>query len=116
MAGTTTALAGNSVLFTLARAGNSPSGGNGTNIAAPLDPAAPSSLATATIASWGTAPTAAATSLWQAEIPQASGAGWTDYPPQGYEITIGALSWVAMFATCSVATSVPLAVELVYTE
>lgn len=113
--GNTAAVAGNNVLFTLARAGNTPSGGTSVTLV-PADPAAPTAIATAFKGAWTIAPTQGAI-LAEWEIPQASGSMWVEYPPQGSEWTLPvATASIVMFVTASVATSTPMQAQFVVNE
>ena len=118
--GVTAASAGNSVLFQLYRASNTPAGGTAVTPQA-HDPAAPASLFTATIGSWTTAPTVTAgTQLWEQELPQTTGSSWEEFPPLGYEwqipVNSGSTGWLVMMVTNSVATSTPVSCDLVISQ
>lgn len=118
--GVTAASAGNSTLFQLYRASNTPVGGTGVTMNA-HDPAAPTALATATIGSWGTPPTVTAgTQIWEQELPQTTGSSWEEFPPLGYEWSVpvnsGATGWLVMMVTNSVATSTPVSADLIVSQ
>jgi hypothetical protein len=117
--GVTAAAAGNSILFQLARPGNTPtgtslSGGN------PHDYSAPASVAQG-CTTWSTAPSVG-TILWEQELPQTTGSAWEEFPPLGYEWQIPAIAnnsannGVHVFVTPSVATSTPFYVDLICSE
>ena len=117
--GVTSAAAGNSVLFQLARPGNTPlgtslAGGNAHDFAAPASVAQ-------YCTTWGTAPTVG-TVLWEQELPQTTGSAWEEFPPLSYEWSIPAIAngaanaGVHLFATASVSTSTPVYVDLVVSE
>lgn len=117
--GVTAAAAGNSLLFQLARPGNTPTG-TGLASGAAHDfssPAAIGQLATA----WSTAPTLGAI-LAEWELPQTTGSEWAEFPPTGDEWGIPAIANAAanaglhVFVTPSVATSTPVFVNLVTGE
>ncbi|HVB42555.1 MAG TPA: hypothetical protein VNF47_07575 [Streptosporangiaceae bacterium] len=113
--GNTAAAAGNNILFTLARAGNTPSGGTAVT-PTPHDPASGAAISGAFIGSWATAPTLGAV-LGEWELPQASGAMWEEFPPLGYEWVLPvATASIAGFVTNSVATSTPVSFEWVFSE
>ncbi len=115
--GNTAAAAGNNMLFQLCRPGNTPTGTT-TTAGAAHDFSAPSGLATGYTA-WSTAPTVGALVMPGFELPQASGAEWTEYPATGYEWQIPAIAnananaGLHVFVTASVATSTPVFVDLV---
>lgn len=117
--GVTAAAAGNSVLFQLARPGNTPtgtslSGGN------PHDYSAPASVAQG-CTTWSGAPTIG-TVLWEQELPQTTGSGWEEFPPLGYEWQVPAIgngtasAGLHLFATASVGTTTPVYVDLIVSE
>jgi hypothetical protein len=117
--GVTAAAAGNSILFQLARPGNTPLG-SGLSGGAPHDYSAPASIAQG-CTTWGTQPTVG-TILWEQELPQTTGSAWEEFPPLGYEWQIPAIAngvanaGVHLFATASVATSTPVYVDLIVSE
>jgi hypothetical protein len=113
--GTTAAVASNNVLFTLARAGNAPSGGTAVTLGA-QDPAAPTAITAAFRGSWTTAPTVG-TILAEWELPQASGSLWVEYPPPGAEWVLPvATASIAVFVTTSVATATPVQAQFIVSE
>jgi hypothetical protein len=113
--GNTAAAAGNNVLFTLARAGNTPSGGTAVTMGA-ADPAAPTAITGAYKGNWATAPTVG-TILAEWEVPQASGSMWVEYPPPGAEWVLPvATASIAVFVTPSVSTATPLQAQLYVSE
>src|SRR5215469_12673457 len=117
--GQTTAVAGNDLVFTLARPGNTMTGTT-TATPNPHDFSAPASIGTFYTA-WSTAPTVGAI-LAEWELPQASGSEWTEYPAQGYEWQVPAIANAAanaglhLFATASVATSTPVIVNITFSQ
>lgn len=117
--GNTAAAAGNNMLFQLCRPGNTMTGTT-TTTGQPHDFSAPASILTGYTA-WSTAPTVGAI-LAEWELPMASGAMWTEFPPTGYEWQVPAIANAAanaglhMFVTASVATSTPVFVNLVCTQ
>lgn len=113
--GVTAAAAGNAVTFTLARAGNSPSGGSGSNLIRPNDAASAAAINTAFIGTWTIAPTLGAI-LGEWELPQTTGSAWEEFPPLGYEWVVGASTSVVGFVTTSVATSTPVGFQFVVSE
>lgn len=112
--GVTAAAAGNDVVFTLARAGNSPSGGTAANRNA-NDAASAASINTAFIGSWTIAPTLG-NILAEWILPQTTGSMWEEFPPLGYEWVAGVSTSLVMFVTASVATSTPLECQFVVSE
>ena len=113
--GNTAAAAGNNVLFTLARAANTPSGGTAVT-PAPNDLASGAAISGTFKGSWATTPTLGAI-LWEKELPQASGAAWTLYPPLNYEWALPvATASIAMFVTCSQAIATPLQAIFTFSE
>jgi hypothetical protein len=105
----TTAAAGNNVLFQLCRPGNSSDGSTATLTPVPHDFSAPSSLLT-NFTAWTTAPTQGVV-VWEQELPFTTGSSWEEFPPSGYEWQIPAIADASannglhMFVTCSVANS-----------
>lgn len=117
MIGTTTAAAGQNILFQVA--GNTTTTateGAGTAVVKPNDPAAAAALSSV-FNTWGTAPTANNV-LWQMQLPQTTGSSWEEFPPLGYEwgVPVTAHNGIAVFATASASTSTPVQVELVFGE
>lgn len=115
--GVTAAAAGNDILFVLA--GNTTTTASetvGNAVIKPNDTAAAAALAAA-FSAWGTAPTANSI-LWQKTLPMTTGSAWEFYPPLGYEwsVPVTAHNGIAMFVTCSVASSTPVYVDLVFGE
>ena len=117
MIGTTTAAAGQNILFQVA--GNTTTTATeaaGTAVVKPNDPAAAAPLASV-FNTWGTPPTANNV-LWQMQLPQTTGSSWEEFPPLGYEwgVPTTAHNGIAVFATASASTSTPVQVELVFGE
>lgn len=112
--GVTAAAAGNSVLFTLARAGNSPSGGTAANLR-PNDAASAAAISSAFIGAWTIAPTLG-NILGEWELPQTTGSMWEEFPPLGYELVAGVSTSIVGFVTTSVATSTPVQFQFVVSE
>ena len=115
--GVTTAAAGNTVLFSLMRPGNSGSVTGTSNIAPnPNDSAAAAALSSA-YSTWSTAPTTGLI-VWQMELPFTTGTSWEDFPPPGCEwvVPTTASNGIAVFVTCSVANSTPFFASLVFGE
>jgi hypothetical protein len=114
-AGTVAAAAGNDILYTLARAGNTPTGGSAATLN-PLDSAAPVALTSGFKSAWTTAPTVG-TILAEWQIPQASGQMWSEYPPLGFEwgLASGTAS-MALFATNSSTASTVVQTQFVISE
>jgi hypothetical protein len=117
--GVTAAVAGNSVLFQLARpALTTPSAT--TAAVSSHDFSAPTAVFCQATA-WSVAPTLG-TVLWEQQLPQTTGSAWEEFPPLGYEwqipaaITGSAGAGVHMFATASVGTSTPTYVDIVFSE
>ena len=112
--GVTGAVAGNDVVFTLARTSNSPTSAN-TVTPRPHDAASAAALSSALVAAYTIAPTAGnVLAAWV--LPQTTGSMWEEVPPLGYEWAIGTSSFVGLFVTTSVATSTPLECQLVFSE
>jgi hypothetical protein len=117
--GVTTAAAGNSLLFQLARSTASSTATSLTS-ASPHDFASPPSL-TQQSTTWSTAPTVG-TVLWEQELPQTTGSSWEEFPPSGYEWQVPATSTAAanagvhLFITQSVGTATPVYGDLVFSE
>src|SRR6516162_4535472 len=117
--GQTTAIAGNDLVFTLARPGNTMTGTT-TATPAPHDFSAPASIGTQYTA-WSTAPTVGVV-LAEWTLPQTTGSMWEEFPPTGYEWQVPAIanaaanSGVHLFATASVATSTPLVCDLIFSQ
>lgn len=115
--GTTSAAAGNNVLFQLA--GNTTTTATeaaGTAVVKANDPAAAAPLASV-FNTWATPPTAN-NILWQMQLPQTTGSSWEEFPPLGYEwgVPVTAHNGIAVFATLSVGTATPVSCELVFGE
>jgi hypothetical protein len=122
--GVTAAVAGNSLLFQLARTSTVWTGGtalSGANLPAPHDLSAPACFATGYIPSYTTAPTVT-TVLWEQMLPMTTGAAWEEFPPGGYEWQIpniaagSANAGVHVFVTQSVGTSTPVYADLIFSE
>jgi hypothetical protein len=117
--GVTAAAAGNSVLLQLARP-NATNTGTGLASGSPHDFSAPASLGQLATA-WSTAPTVGVV-LAEWELPQTTGSMWEEFPPTGYEWGVPAVAnananaGVHLFATCSVATSTPVFVDIIASE
>jgi hypothetical protein len=113
--GVTTAAAGNSMLFGIARTATG-AGGTYTGLNA-HDAAAGSALTQSYVSSFSTAPTPVASGfLWQQELPQTTGSAWEEFPPLGYEWGIPAGGTVACFVVPSVNTSTPVTFQLIVSE
>lgn len=119
MIGNTTAAAGNNILFQLARPGNTPNA-SATQGGNPHDFSSPASVMVNGIA-YTTAPTLG-TVLAEWELPMASGAMWTEFPPTGDEWGVPAIAnnnanaGVHMFVTASAATNCPLLIDIIAGE
>jgi hypothetical protein len=117
--GVTAAAAGNSLLFQLARPGNTPTG-TGLASGSAHDFSSPASIGQLATA-WSTAPTLG-TVLADWEIPQTTGSPWAEFPPTGNEWGIPAIANAAanaglhVFVTPSVATATPVFVNLITGE
>lgn len=117
--GVTLAAAGNEIIFTLARPGNTMTGTT-TVTGNPHDFSAPASVATG-YSAWSTAPTKGAI-LGEWTVPQTTGSMWEEFPPTGYEWQIPAIANAAanaglhIFANPSVVTSTPVTIELIMSE
>jgi hypothetical protein len=115
----TTAVAGNNVLFQLARCSNSNTG-TSTSTGVPHDFSAPASLGT-TVVTWSTAPTVTSI-LSEYEVPQTSGSMWEEFPPSGYEWGVPAIAnananaGVHLFITASVNTSTTYVATIIWSE
>jgi hypothetical protein len=112
--GVTLAAAGNDAVFTLARAGNSPTGGTAANLR-PHDAASAAAISTALIGSWTIAPTLG-NILGEWVLPQTTGSMWEEFPPLGYEWAAGVSTSLVGFITLSVATSTPVEFQFVVSE
>lgn len=112
--GVTAAAAGNDVVFTLARAANSPTGGTTANLRA-HDAASATAISTAAIPSYTIAPTLG-NILGEWILPQTTGSMWEEFPPLGYEWVGGVSTYLVGFVTTSVATSTPLEMQMVISE
>jgi hypothetical protein len=117
--GVTGAVAGNNILFQLAR----PAATNtGTSTITPTahDFSAVGSLATG-YSAYSTAPTVG-TVLAEWTLPQTTGSMWEEFPPTGDEWGVPAIatgaanSGVHLFITPSVATSTPIYADIVFSE
>jgi hypothetical protein len=117
--GVTAAVAGNSVLFQLARPALTTPSATTTAVSS-HDFSAPAAIFNQATA-WSVAPTLG-TVLWEQELPQTTGSAWEEFPPLGYEwqipavITGSAGYGVHMFATASVNTSTAVYVDIVFSE
>jgi hypothetical protein len=117
--GVTAAAAGNSLLFQLARPGNTANGLT-TTTGNPHDFSAPATSLTGYTA-WTTAPTVGAI-LAEWELPQTTGSMWEEFPPTQYEWQIPAIANNAannglhLFVTPSVGTSTPVLVNAVVSQ
>ena len=117
--GVTAAVAGNSLLFQLARP-NATNTGTGLASGAAHDFSSPASIGQLAVA-WSTAPTVGVI-LAEWEIPQTTGSGWTEFPPTGDEWGIPAIAnananaGVHLFVTPSVATSTPVFANIITGE
>lgn len=117
--GTTTAVAGNQMLFQLARPGNT-SNGNATATPTPHDFSAPATIGTQ-YTSYTVAPTVGVV-LAEWTLPQTTGSMWEEFPPTGYEWQIPAIAnnaannGVHLFCTASVATSTPVVADIIYSQ
>jgi hypothetical protein len=117
--GNTGAVAGNNILFQLARP-NASNTGTTTVTPAAHDFSAAAALATG-YSAWSTAPTVGVV-LASWELPQTSGSMWEEFPPTGDEWGVPAIatgaanSGVHLFATASVSTSTPLIVDFIFSE
>jgi hypothetical protein len=112
--GVTAAAAGNDVVFTLARAGNSPTGGTAANLRA-HDAASAAAFSTAAIPAYTIAPTLGNV-LGEWVLPQTTGSMWEEFPPLGYEWAVGVSSFAVGFVTNSVATATPVEFQFVVSE
>jgi|SRR5215472_4159614 len=112
--GKTSAAAGNTSLFTLARAGNSPSGGTAANLR-PNDAASAAAISSAFIGSWTIAPTLG-NILAEWILPETTGSMWEEFPPLGYEWVAGVSTSIVAFITNTDATSTPIEVQFVVSE
>src|SRR6266487_3305471 len=104
--GVTAAAAGNDVVFTLARAGNSPTGGTAVNLRA-HDAASATAFSTGAIPAYTIAPTLG-NILGEWVLPQTTGSMWEEFPPLGYEWAVGVSGFLVGFVTNSVATATPV--------
>lgn len=120
----TTAAAGNNVLFQLARSGAASTVTNvqtGINGPTSHDYSAPASLGTIAT-TWSTPPTVGNV-LWEQELPQTTGSSWEEFPPAGYEwgVPLGSGTTVAsggvhLFINQSILTATTYNVDLIWSE
>ena len=117
--GTTSAVAGNQILFQLCRPGNTMTGTT-TTAGGAHDFSAPAAIGTGYTA-WSTAPTVG-TVLATWTVPQTTGSMWEEFPPTGYEWQIPAIANAAanaglhLFCTATIGTSTPLVVQMVVSQ
>ena len=117
--GQTTAVAGNDLVFTLARPGNTMTGTT-TATPSPHDFSAPASVGTFYTA-WSTAPTVGAV-LARWTVPQTTGSMWEEFPPTGYEWQVPAIANAAansglhVFCTPTVVTSTPVTIDVIWSQ
>lgn len=116
----TTAAAGNNVLFQLCRSGVANTVSN-IQTAGAHDFSAPAALGT-TGTTWGTPPTVG-TVLWEQELPQTTGSSWEEFPPAGYEWgvpissgTTAASGGVHLFINQSILTATTYNADLIWSE
>lgn len=112
--GVTAAAAGNDVVFTLARAGNSPTGGTAANLR-PHDAASAAAFSTAATPAYTIAPTLG-NILGEWVLPQTTGSMWEEFPPLGYEWVVGTSGFLVGSVTLSVATATPVEFQFVVSE
>lgn len=112
--GVTSAVAGNDIVFTVARAANTPAGGTAANLRA-HDPGSAAAINSAFIGAWTTAPTLG-NILGEWTIPQTTGSSWEEFPPLGYEWVSGASASLVGFVTLSVATATPVEFQFIISE
>lgn len=118
--GASSAAAGNTLLFQLARPANSPAYSSGNASGSSHDYSAPASICQV-LTAYGTAPTLG-TVLWEQELPQTTGSAWEEFPPLGYEWGIPAIaqgsanSGVHLFVTAGVTTSTVVYADLIWSE
>jgi hypothetical protein len=118
---TTTAVAGNNVLFQLAR--NTAGASTASNLVSgnAHDFSAPASLGQVAT-SWTSAAPAVGTVLWEQELPQTTGSSWEEFPPAGYEWQVPAIAnqtanaGLHVFVTQSATTSTTYNVDLIWSE
>lgn len=116
--GTTSAAAGNNVLFQVARVGNTTGGETGNAVQNTQNDSAGPTPQSSAYGAWTTNPTAGSV-LWQMELPQTTGSSWEEFPPLGYEWVVPASAThggIVVGATASVSTSTPTFAELIYGE
>ena len=117
--GATTALAGNDLVFTLCRPGNTMTGTTTTTGIA-HDFSAPAAIGTG-YSAWSTAPTVGSV-LAHWTVPMTTGSMWEEFPPTGYEWQIPAIANAAanaglhVFCTATAVTSTPLIVDVVVSQ
>jgi hypothetical protein len=117
--GVTGAVAGNSMLFTLARP-NATNTGTGLASCSAHDFSSPASISQMAVA-WSAAPTIGVI-LAEWELPQTTGSMWEEFPPTGDEWGVPAVAnananaGVHLFVTASVATSTPVFADIVFSE
>lgn len=117
---TTTAIAGNNVLFQLCRPSATVSTLTNLATGAAHDFSAPASIGQFGT-SYTTAPTVG-TVLWEQELPQTTGSSWEEFPPAGYEWSVPAIAnqtvnnGIHMFITQSVATASTYNINLIWSE
>jgi hypothetical protein len=117
--GVTAAVAGNTLLFQLARP-SATNTGTGLASASAHDFSSPASISQMALA-WSTAPIVG-TILAQWELPQTSGSMWEEFPPTGDEWGIPAVAnananaGLHLFVTPSVVTATPVFVDMIFSE
>lgn len=117
--GVTTALAGNSMLFQLARPGNTPNASAQASASA-HDFSSPASVCQQATAY--TTPPTVGTILAEWELPQTTGSMWEEFPPTSNEWGVPAIAnnnanaGLHMFVTASVNTSTPVFIDLIFAE
>lgn len=117
--GATLAAAGASILWQLARPGNTCTG-TGLASGNPHDYYALASIGQQALA-WSTAPTLG-TVLWEQELPMTSGSSWEEFPPTGYEWQVpgiangSANAGLHVLVTPTVATAILCIANMIWSE
>jgi hypothetical protein len=120
--GASSAAAGNTLLFQLARPALTTVNASSVAVGVPHDFSASPSVAQVATA-YTTAPTVG-TVLWEQELPQTTGSAWEEFPPLGYEWGVPALAnnagvagvGIHMFVTAGVTTSTIVYADIIWSE
>jgi hypothetical protein len=120
--GASSAAAGNTLLFQLARPAASTVNASSVASGVPHDFSASPSIGQ--VATAYTTPPTPGLVLWEQELPQSTGSAWEEFPPLGYEWGVPALANNAavpsiglhMFVTAGVTTATIVYADLIWSE